>query len=254
MDAERRQIITQLEQKLSDWYKRIPATFSMEHVSSTVKPCWLVQMTKLYFGYLLTEVMTHGLYSGDADWVTHLGQRTRVTTKHIMSIQYDFGATRSHYDQSPPSSSGWDKLVEVSRECLKLFHTVADVESLIWQCSCGHASALIILLANICLHPALPYISFDQYLTTKSVKLYNGILEVTPDKALVSLRELVTELFRNSTRALETCEVTEDSDAIVSFYDDTADWNMFLPVEDFGFSTFEDNPDYMAEFLEANPS
>ena len=131
-NSERQQRTAEVQAKLSLWYERIPSVFRIDDVVSSVGPNELVQMTKLFHQYLLTLFMAHGLYSEAAEWVKRIGAVSSVTTSDIATTQDRFGSVRSSNNQSPPSPSGWDQLVSVSRGCMKLFHLATEIECLAW--------------------------------------------------------------------------------------------------------------------------
>lgn len=127
---ERHERVARLQDMLDKWYDRIPMAFQMENVSVMVGHGELVQMTKMHHAYLLVEIMTHGVYSNNADWVQRISAMSKLAMK-------DFALSRDKYkpcqdDQHAPLPPGWTKCVEVTRACMKLFQYCTPTESLLW--------------------------------------------------------------------------------------------------------------------------
>jgi hypothetical protein len=131
-EPERNRRVAQVQAKLDKWYERIPAVFCIDHVSSNVGPIELIQITKMHNGYLLSKVTAHGFYSRDADWIKGTGSPSTITMDDLVVTQYQFGAARGSTNQSPPSPSGWQELLQISRGYMKLFHTANEVGDLMW--------------------------------------------------------------------------------------------------------------------------
>ena len=131
-ELERGRRVAQVQAKLEKWCERVPAVFRIDYVSSNVGPTELVQITKMHNGYLLSKATAHGFYSRDADWIKGTGSPSSITMDDLVVTQYQFGAARGNTNQSPPSPSGWQELVQISRGYMKLFHTANQVGDLIW--------------------------------------------------------------------------------------------------------------------------
>lgn len=131
-EPERHRRVTRVQAKLDKWYGRVPPVFCIDHVSSNVGPAELVQITKMHNGYLLSKVTTHGFYSRDADWIKGAGSPSTIKMDDLVLTQYQFGAARGNTNQTPPSPSGWEELVRLSRGYMKLFHTANQIGDLIW--------------------------------------------------------------------------------------------------------------------------
>ncbi|KAM0425301.1 hypothetical protein ACHAPT_009357 [Fusarium lateritium] len=199
--AERKRRVLRLQTMLDQWYERIPTVFHIDHVAATVGPSQLVQMTKMHHSFLLAEVMTHGIYSHNADWVKRISSFSRAA---IGDLDEGFGtASKCNLrDQEPPLPEGWTKCVDVSRGCMQLFQGATPTECLVWQCSCSHFSALIILLANMILNPGHKGIHVDQHLAVKALDLFDKLLGVIDDAAFRSLRTIVGELSHKAEAAV----------------------------------------------------
>lgn len=127
---ERKRRVLRLQAMLDQWYERIPAVFHIENVAATVGPSQLVQMTKMHHSFLLAEVMTHGIYSHNADWVKRISSLSRAA---IEDLDEGFGTPKCKMrEQEPPLPDGWTKCVEISRGCMKLFQEATPTECLVW--------------------------------------------------------------------------------------------------------------------------
>jgi hypothetical protein len=131
-EPERHRRTTQVQAKLNRWYERIPTVFRIERVSSNVGPVELIQITKMHHGHLIAKVMAQGFYSQDADWIKGTGSPSTITMDDLVLTQYQFGAARGNTNQAPPSPSGWEELVQISRGCMELFHTANQLDDLVW--------------------------------------------------------------------------------------------------------------------------
>ena len=103
------------------------------------------------------------------------------------------------------------------------------------QCSCGHASALLILLANMFLSPSHFHWEVDRHLSNKSMELVVEILKTTQDKAFVAISKLVKDLSRMANEAVETHRTKENNTLEdLTFYLD-ADEELLLGGQDWNF-------------------
>ncbi|KAJ4123090.1 hypothetical protein NW768_010083 [Fusarium equiseti] len=191
---ERKRRVAHLQTMLDQWYERIPTAFHIEYVVATVGPSQLVQMTKMHHAFLLTEVMIHGIYSYNKDW------QKRVTSfgKEAISGSDQFGRNK----EQAPLPEGWNQCVDVSRGCMKLFQEATPTECLVWQCSYSHFSALIVLLANMILHPGHNSIHVDQHISIKALDLFDKLLKIVDDEAFRALRSIVGELSQRAQEAV----------------------------------------------------
>ncbi|KAF5702267.1 transcriptional regulator [Fusarium globosum] len=200
---ERQRRVSRLQTMLDQWYERIPTVFHIEHVAATVGPSQLVQMTKMHHAFLLTEVMIHGIYSHNAEWVKRISSFSRATIASVGNLENrGFDGAGKCQDQAPPLAEGWNHCVEVSRGCMKLFQEATPTECLIWQCSCSHFSALIVLLANMILNPGHNSIHIDQHLSVKALDLFDKLLKIIDDEAFRALRSVVGELSQRAQTAV----------------------------------------------------
>ncbi|KAG5794033.1 hypothetical protein H9Q69_006909 [Fusarium xylarioides] len=200
---ERQRRVTRLQSILDQWYERIPNVFHIEHVAATVGPSQLVQMTKMHHAFLLTEVMIHGIYSHNAEWVKRISSFSRATITSVGDLENrGFDGAGKCQDQAPPLPEGWNHCVDVSRGCMKLFQEATPTECLIWQCSCSHFSALIVLLANMILNPWHNSIHIDQHLSVKALDLFDKLLKIIDDEAFRALRSVVGELSQRAQTAV----------------------------------------------------
>ncbi|KAI1017245.1 hypothetical protein LB505_001945 [Fusarium chuoi] len=200
---ERQRRVSRLQTMLDQWYERIPTVFHIEHVAATVGPSQLVQMTKMHHAFLLTEVMIHGIYSHNAEWVKRISSFSRATITSVGNLENrGFDGAGKCQDQAPPLAEGWNHCVDVSRGCMKLFQEATPTECLIWQCSCSHFSALIVLLANMILNPGHNSIHIDQHLSVKALDLFDKLLKIIDDEAFRALRSVVGELSQRAQTAV----------------------------------------------------
>ncbi|KAH7121423.1 fungal-specific transcription factor domain-containing protein [Dactylonectria macrodidyma] len=220
--AERQQRVARLQAMLDAWYERIPSVFHIENAASNVGPSQLVQLTKMHHAYLLAEVMIHGIYSHNADWVQRISSFSRSAMHSTEKIPQTHGnqTCYSNRQQSAPLPDGWSKCVEVSRGCMKLFQGATPTECLIWydprfsfeedprltpnrQCSCAHFSGLIIILANMSINPSHELVAQDQHIALKALTLFDQLLDIVEDDAFRALRIVIGELSEKANAAVE---------------------------------------------------
>ncbi|KAM0201943.1 hypothetical protein ACHAQI_011076 [Fusarium lateritium] len=200
---ERQNRVSRLQSMLDQWYERIPAEFYIENVTATVGPSQLVQMTKMHHGFLLTEVMIHGIYSSNAEWMKRISSLGRSSITNMGNFDDGGKSTGTKCrEQAPPLPEGWTQCVNVSRGCMKLFQEATPTECLIWQCSCSHFSALIVLLSNMILNPGHSSIHTDQHLSIKALDLFDKLLLVIDDQQFSALRIVVGELSQKAQAAV----------------------------------------------------
>ncbi|KAF7561067.1 hypothetical protein G7046_g3059 [Stylonectria norvegica] len=230
---ERQRRVDRLQAMLDQWYRRVPTVFQIEHVASTVGPSELLQITKMHHAFLLAEVMTHGIYSRNADWVARISSFSRAAIDDMGHGLNTYGAG-CQLSQPAPLPAGWEKCVNISRGCMKLFQEAIPTECLIWQCSCAHFSALIIILSNMSANPSAPTISLDQHLASKAVVLFDKVLEVIDLEQFRTLRAIVGELYKKADQAIEDyrLKTLADGHGDDMFDGLNTDLNMLHPVED----------------------
>jgi hypothetical protein len=128
----RQQRVRQLDSMISHWYNDIPTEFRIENVDASIGYLELIQMTKMYHVYLLVLVMTYGIYSQDANWVKAIrsGDRNAIRNLALGNESEDLDGFPERQVSLLPGS--WQKLVQVSRGCLRLFGECTTTECLIW--------------------------------------------------------------------------------------------------------------------------
>ncbi|KAF7551853.1 hypothetical protein G7Z17_g4695 [Cylindrodendrum hubeiense] len=200
---ERQQRVARLQAMLEKWYERIPPVFQIEQVAANVGPSQLVQLTKMHHAFLLAEVMTHGIYSHNADWVNRISSFSRSAIRSMALVPNKFKNPTciSNKDQSAPLPEGWNKCVEISRGCMNLFQGATPTECLV---CCAHFSGLIIILANMSLNPSHELVAFDQHLALRALNLFDKLLEIIDDEGFRALRTVVGELNQKAHEAVET--------------------------------------------------
>lgn len=133
----RQQRVQQLDRMISHWYDAIPTAFRIENVNASIGECEMIQMTKMYHVYLLVLVMTYGIYSHDANWVKAIrsGDRNAIRNLALGTERQDLDGVPERQVLLLPGS--WQKIVQVSRGCLRLFGECTPTECLIWYVATG---------------------------------------------------------------------------------------------------------------------
>lgn len=80
------------------------------------------------------------------------------------------------------------------------------------QCSCSYFSALIVLLANLSIHPSHALVSLDQHLAAKALYLFDKLLEVVENKAFQTLRGIIGELYNAANAAVEAERMEQNAE------------------------------------------
>ncbi|KAK1580575.1 fungal-specific transcription factor domain-containing protein [Colletotrichum navitas] len=188
-----------LESMLENWHSNIPAEFRMESLPDTVEALPAVHMTLLYHNYFVVTIMTHGIYSHNAEWVQGVSSHSRTVMRDL-----DGAATAT---EGSEGSAGlpvkWAECVELSRRCMKLFVESPKTDCSIWTNACAHFSGLIILLVNMFVHPEHEDLATDQGLANQAMQLFDMMLELLKKESFRKLHTMVTELYR---RAMATVE------------------------------------------------
>ncbi|KAK2761508.1 nadh oxidase [Colletotrichum kahawae] len=196
--------VTRLEQMLENWRRNLPPEFQIDSALQCLDSLPIVHMSLLYHGYFTAMVMTHGIYSHDADWVRQISSYSQMTIKDL-----DSSPNSSCGRQNPPLPLGWAKCAELSRSCMKLFVESPKSDCSIWSNSCAHFSGLIILLANMFVFPDHPHLMTDNELANQALRLFELMLSMKIYEDYESfhrLHEVVKELHRRALEAVE--EVT----------------------------------------------
>lgn len=131
---ERRQRVDALQAMLDRWYGGIPYIFRLGNVSPLlVSPSDLAEVTLLYHAYLLCLVSIHGIYSFQADWMGRIGSLARAAVEdYARSMHGVSGTSCTGLEEAPPGMDGWQRCLEVSRGCMRLFHEMRLTERLLW--------------------------------------------------------------------------------------------------------------------------
>lgn len=109
-----------------------------------------MQMTKMHHAFLLTEVMIHGIYSHNAEWVKRISSFSRATITSVGNLENrGFDGAGKCQDQAAPLPEGWNHCVDVSRGCMKLFQEATPTECLIWYVSLSMFGSLLISAGNV---------------------------------------------------------------------------------------------------------
>ncbi|KZL72843.1 fungal specific transcription factor domain-containing protein [Colletotrichum tofieldiae] len=190
--------VTRLEEMLETWHGNIPSEFQLESMLQNIDALPAVHMSLLYHNYFVVTIMTHGIYSHDADWVQRISSYSRTTMRDL-----DGATVAACSDQNAPLPAGWAKCVEMSRGCMKLFVESPKTDCSIWTNSCAHFSGLIILLANMFVYPEHQHLMTDQVLANQALQLFDMMLALLDQDAFRRLHEVVKELYR---RAMATVE------------------------------------------------
>jgi hypothetical protein len=222
---ERRRVSKRLGGMLEGWYQRLPEAFHIENVVSTLGGWELIEMTKLLHAYLYTFFMAHGLYSHNSYWVKQLSSSGRAVIKDLGLIKGPDGALGPEEEED--ASHTWDRFVELSRGCMKLFQYTMPTECLIWQCSCAHFSSLIVLLANTYMNPTHPSVAEDQSITTKSVQYFDRSIDMFNPDGCKSVRCVIHELLQKSNAAVDQARVSFSSDDSMDSDASAADFGAF---------------------------
>lgn len=117
------------------------------------------------------------------------------------------------------------------------------------QCSCGHFSSVLVLLANMLLHPTEDGISLDKSLTAMSLDMLEDILKITHDKAFQSVNEIIKELARKANDAVESRALNLQTNAVEMTQGFTTPWEIPVVLQAWGYPTFADDLDVFASQL-----
>ncbi|RDW87923.1 hypothetical protein BP5796_03617 [Coleophoma crateriformis] len=200
---ERQRHVISLQAMLDHWYARIPPAFKIEKASATVSNDKIPEITKLYHTYLLCIVTTHGVYSNQADWMRRVSSLSRVAIQDFATAVQGPRVYFTCMNQDPPLVGGWSHCVEISRASMKLFQNTKSTSGLIWQCSCVHFSALIVILANILISPRHESVSLDLQTATTSVRLFEQFLDVVQSTKYEPLQRIIMDLYKSATSVVD---------------------------------------------------
>ncbi|KFA81978.1 hypothetical protein S40288_04368, partial [Stachybotrys chartarum IBT 40288] len=242
--VEREQRVDRIDAMLEQWYQRVPAPFRIDNASSTLGSNELQMMTVLHYTFLMCQVQTHGIFSKGADWVQHI-QAVNAAAIHDMTAYKGDTAARRYADTvlEGPKPDAWEKCVELSRGCMKLFQNTPATDSMIWQTSCPHFSGLIILLAHMLKNPTHALVPIDQLLASKAIILFNKILGMVnaEQPKLRALGGVINELMKQATLAVKESRVELTGERNDMFSHSSVEMYTFL--ENQGQQMFEDGGD-----------
>ncbi|KAI9150365.1 NADH-dependent flavin oxidoreductase nadA [Paramyrothecium foliicola] len=199
--VERQRTVARLTGMLSNWYERLPAAFYIDNVASTLGSWELLEMTKLLHTYLLAYIMANGLYSHNSQWVRQLSSSGRAAIQDLAIAKGPDGNLRLQ-EHDAPQPGAWEKCVDLSRSCMKLYQYNVPTDSLIWQSSCAHFSSLVVMLGNLCMHPRHPSAAEDQDLTAKAAHHFDSTFDLFKFPACRGLRAIVQELMEKAQAAV----------------------------------------------------
>ncbi|GKT51416.1 fusaridione A cluster transcription factor fsdR [Colletotrichum spaethianum] len=200
--------VTRLEEMLENWHRNIPSEFQKEAMLQNIDALPAVHMSLLYHNYFVVTIMTHGIYSHDADWVQRISSYSRTTMRDL-----DGATVAACSDQNAPLPSGWAKCVELSRGCMKMFVESPKTDCSIWTNSCAHFSGLIILLANMFVYPEHEHLMTDQDLANQALHLFDMMLELLDSDAFRRLHNVIQELYRRAMATVERVARKRDEEA-----------------------------------------
>lgn len=200
--------VTRLEEMLESWYGKIPAEFRLESVLQNIDALPAVHMSLVYHHYFVVVVMTHGIYSHDADWVHRISSYCRTAMRDLDGVP-----VAASLKQNAPLPDGWDRCVELSRRCMKLFAESPKTDCSIWTNSCAHFSGLIIILSNMFVFPEHEHLVTDQALANHALHLFDMMLEVLNKDAFHRLHVVVRELHRRAMATVERAAQKRDEQA-----------------------------------------
>ncbi|KAJ0164597.1 putative transcriptional regulatory protein [Colletotrichum tanaceti] len=200
--------VTRLEEMLESWYGMIPAEFRLESVLQNIDALPAVHMSLLYHHYFMVVVMTHGIYSHDADWVHRISSYCRTAMRDLDGVP-----VAASLKQNAPIPDGWERCVDLSRRCMKLFAESPMTDCSIWTNSCAHFSGLIIILSNMFVYPEHEHLVTDQALASHALHLFDMMLEVSNKDAFRRLHVVVRELHRRAMATVERAAQKRDGQA-----------------------------------------
>ncbi|WQF89165.1 hypothetical protein CDEST_14179 [Colletotrichum destructivum] len=200
--------VTRLEEMLESWYDKIPAEFRLDSVLQNIDALPAVHMSLVYHHYFVVVVMTHGIYSHDADWVHRISSYCRTAMRDLDGVP-----VAASLKQNAPLPDGWDKCVELSRRCMKLFAESPMTDCSIWTNSCAHFSGLIIILSNMFVFPEHEHLVTDHALANHALHLFDMMLEVLNKDAFHRLHVVVRELHRRAMATVERAAQKRDEQA-----------------------------------------
>ncbi|OHF01507.1 fungal specific transcription factor domain-containing protein [Colletotrichum orchidophilum] len=199
--------VTRLGEMVDTWRRNVPSEFQLESLLENVEPLPAVHLSLLYHNYFVITVMTHGIYSHDADWVQRISSFSRATIQALEGL----GSPFSRPIGSLPT--GWASCVELSRSCMKLFVESPKTDCSIWSNACAHFSGLIILLSNMFVFPEHPHLMTDKELAEQALQLFDMMLRISANDNFRKLHEVARELHRRAMATVDKVARKRDEQA-----------------------------------------
>ncbi|OLN86340.1 putative transcriptional regulatory protein C530.05-like protein 15 [Colletotrichum chlorophyti] len=190
--------VVRLEEMLEKWKRNVPFEFQLSAVAQHIDTQPAVHMLLLHHHYFVAMVMTHGIYSHDAEWVKSISLVSQMAVRGVNASSVSPGSP-----EDLPLPVGWRKCVELSRGCMKLFAESAKSDCAVWINSCAHFSGLIIVLANMVVFPEHEFLATDMALADQALHLFDTMLALTTNEAFHRLHAVVKELHRRATATVE---------------------------------------------------
>jgi hypothetical protein len=113
---ERKEQIGQLDVMLDEWYRSIPTTLQVEHLSQSLAKAAAWHMSLLHHHYLICLVSIHGLYSIESGWIKAIGAFSREVLE-----QYDRDSEGCMRQMPPPLPAAWEKCVIAAQGSVRIF-------------------------------------------------------------------------------------------------------------------------------------
>ncbi|CAH0055344.1 unnamed protein product [Clonostachys solani] len=196
--STRRDRVASLGAMLEQWYSEIPAAFKPANAPSSLKPVDLAQVMYLHHVYLFCLICIHGIWSAKSEWMCKIGSFSKAAIEDIMVTIQGPRVTTCLQLQEPPSIAGWNHCVSATREAIQLFLQAPLASSSAWLCTCAQFSGMIILLADIIIHPSATTKSQDLRLVKASKQKYDQFLGGAPSHLHESLNLIIDDLLQRA--------------------------------------------------------
>ncbi|KIW38628.1 uncharacterized protein PV06_09580 [Exophiala oligosperma] len=185
-DYQRSEDIVRLNCMLDDWISSIPPPFKPNSVLHTEQPNLCRSFAVLYATHLACRTQVYRAHAMDSGW---------------MQTLRNFGKTASQQGRfipaplPTPSLQEWDKLVDETREFMRLFWDVERRDqAFIWMTACNYVSGSVCLTANIMFKPYHAAVEYDKSLVNLSISLLDDLIHQTGHKPLKDLQGACEEL------------------------------------------------------------
>ncbi|CAG9956670.1 unnamed protein product [Clonostachys rosea f. rosea IK726] len=198
--TERQKTVIKVDDMLNQWYSYIPLAFRLENAIQHAGEAVIISLTDMYHVYLSAIIITHGVYSRNAEWIQIVGLLGRAAIEDFAVALK--GSRACTLNPNPPLPHAWDRCVNASRSCMKLFQAARLPDFYIYHSVCAHYSALLILLANNLIRPSHRHASADFQIAAISIELVDDTLHLAESPVYQSLHTVITDLFQrlNGTR------------------------------------------------------